>query len=136
MKRLSILFILFFGLCSLLHSQSTHISFAQIYTTLDKLELQVNELNLNLITQRALSAQLQDQLNQATVNLTASQQDYNQAKTQLEQSQTALEQASKDAEMQKKQLLSYEKKFKTWRNVSIIMTATSITAITILILRK
>ena len=135
-KKLFISCILLFGLCCFCHSQETSASFVRVYTTLDKLEAQVKDLNLNLLAQRALSQQLQDSLNQATKDLTASQQDYQQAAAQLEQSQTALTQALAAAETSSKQLLSCERSLKFWRGAAIATTAIAATAILVLILNK
>ena len=118
------------------HRWATSPSFAPVYTTLDKLDSQVQELNLNLAAQQALSLQLQAQLSTATTNLQMSQQDYQQALTQLEQSQTTLAQASKDAETLNKQLKSSEFKLRIWRGVAIIAVPVAAAAIVTLVIIK
>ena len=118
------------------HCWATSPSYAPVYATLDKLELQVNTLNNQLLTQRALSLQLQDLLNQATTNLQTSQQDYQQAETQLEHSQTTLAQASKDAETLNKQLKSSELKLSIWRTTALVAVPVAAAAIVVICVKR
>src|SRR5574344_3145121 len=85
-QKFYILFIVLYGACYFCHSQSTHTSFTSIYTTLDRLEVQVKELKMNLIMQQTLSAQLQEQL-KTSQQLTSKLQE--QLSSSVEQLQTA-----------------------------------------------
>ena len=111
---------------------ATSPSFAPVYATLDKLDSQVQELNLNLAAQQALSLQLQAQLSAATTSLQMSQQDYQQALTQLEQSKITLAQASKDAETLNKQLKSSELKLRIWRTTALVAVPVAAAAIVVI----
>ena len=129
--KLRLVSISLLAFCCACQLWATSPSYAPVYATLDKLELQVNTLNNQLLTQRALSLQLQDLLNQATTNLQTSQQDYQQAETQLEQSQTTLAQASKDAETLSKQLKSSELKLNIWRTTALVAVPVAAAAIVV-----
>src|SRR5574344_792798 len=104
-QKFYILFIILFGLFSSFQLHATSPSFTSIYTTLDRLEVQVKELKMNLIMQQTLSLQLQEQLSSS-----------------VEQLQTA----QKDAEILNKQLESYEKKLEFWRRTAIIVSTVAI----------
>src|SRR5574344_15172 len=137
-QKYCLLFIMLCGLSFSLHSQSISQQFVSIYNTIDKLESQTIKLNNQLLLQKVLSQQLQEQLNKSTQDLATCQSNLMTASQQLQQSQTALQQASKDAEMQKKQLQNLEKKYKIWRNVSIAATITTVvtTAAILILIRK
>src|SRR5574344_1013484 len=129
-QKFYILFILLYGACYFCHSQSTHTSFTSIYTTIDRVEVQVKELKMKLIEQQVLSLQLKEQLNRSEMDLSLCQMNLEKVKQQQTSSLAQLKKVSKDAEILNRQLESYEKKLKFWKTASIIMTATAITAIT------
>lgn len=133
-RKLCISFTLLLSVyCSLrLHAMSA--SFAPVYATIGKLDSQVQELNLNLMTQQALSLQLQAQLSKSQQDLALSQQDLETANQQLEQSKTTLAQASKDAETLNRQLKSSEASLKIWRGIAIAATPIAIVSTTALII--
>ena len=118
------------------HCWATSPSFAPVYTTLDKLDSQVQELNLNLAAQQALSLQLQAQLSKSQQDLTASQQNLEIANQQLEQSKTTLNQASKDVETLNRQLKSSELKLKCWRTTAIIAVPVAAAAIVVICVNR
>ena len=134
MKKHVLFFVLLFALSCYAHSQQISSSFAQIYTTLDKLNYQVKDLNLSLVTQQALALQLQNQLNEEMTRLESSQKDYAQAQRQLEQSKTMLNQASQNAETLQKQLLHSESRLKIWKHVAIIAAPTAVVSTAALII--
>ena len=122
-QKYHLLFIVLFGLFSSFQLHATSPSFTSIYTTIDRVEVQVKELKMNLVEQQALSLQLQEQLK-------TSQQLTSKLQIQLSSSVEQLQTAQTNVKMLNKQLESYEKKLKFWKTASIIMTATAITAIT------
>src|SRR5574344_1374690 len=126
-QKFYILFIVLFGLFSSFQLHATSPSFTSIYTTLDRLEVQVKELKMNLIMQQTLSLQLQEQLK-------TSQQLTSKLQEQLSSSVEQLQTAQKDAEILNRQLQNLEKKYKIWRNVSIAATITTVATTAILIL--
>src|SRR5574344_2930046 len=129
-QKFYIFFIVLFGLFSSFQLHATSPSFTSIYTTLDRVEVQVKELKMNLIMQQTLSAQLKEQLNKSAMDLSLCQMNLEKVKQQQTSSLAQLKKVSKDAEILNRQLESYEKKLKFWKTASIIMTATAITAIT------
>src|SRR5574344_1025890 len=121
-QKFYILFIVLFGLFSSFQLHATSPSFASIYTTIDRVEVQVKELKMNLVEQQALSLQLQEQLK-------TSQQLISKLQIQLSSSVEQLQTAQTNVKILNRQLETSENKLKLWKTASIIMTATAITAI-------
>src|SRR5574344_2083749 len=121
-QKFYILFIVLFG------------SFTSIYTTLDRVEVQVKELKMNLIMQQTLSAQLKEQLNKSAMDLSLCQMNLEKVKQQQINSVEQLQTAQTNVKILNKQLQNLEKKYKIWRNVSIAATITTVATTAILIL--
>src|SRR5574344_1291218 len=133
-QKFYILFIVLYGACYFCHSQSTHTSFTSIYTTLDRVEVQVKELKMNLIMQQTLSLQLKEQLNKSAMDLSLCQMNLEKVKQQQINSVEQLQTAQTNVKILNKQLQNLEKKYKIWRNVSIAATITTVATTAILIL--
>src|SRR5574344_2319826 len=110
-QKFCLLFIVLYGACYFCHSQSTHTSFTSIYTTLDRVEVQVKELKMNLIMQQTLSAQLKEQLNKSAMDLSLCQMNLEKVKQQQINSLAQIKKVSKDAEILNRQLQNLEKKY-------------------------
>src|SRR5574344_1244123 len=133
-QKFYILFIVLFGLFSSFQLHATSPSFTSIYTTIDRVEVQVKELKMNLVEQQVLSLQLKEQLNKSAMDLSLCQMNLEKVKQQQTSSLAQLKKVSKDAEILNRQLQNLEKKYKIWRNVSIAATITTVATTAILIL--
>src|SRR5574344_2458535 len=125
-QKFYLLFIVLYGACYFCHSQSTHTSFTSIYTTIDRVEVQVKELKMNLVEQQALSLQLKEQLNKSAMDLSLCQMNLEKVKQQQINSLAQLKKVSKDAEILNKQLETSENKLKLWRSTAITMSIVAV----------
>src|SRR5574344_1228801 len=118
-QKFYILFIILFGLFSSFQLHATSPSFTSIYTTIDRVEVQVKELKMNLVEQQALSLQLQEQLK-------TSQQLISKLQEQLSSSVEQLQTAQTNVKILNRQLETSENKLKLWRRTAIIVSTVAI----------